>query len=255
MSVKPKKVVEEKGEQAPLWIISFADMISLLMAFFVMLQAMASEQSNEFLNDSSGRFEMTIGEFKRNIEGFGIPNLLGKPAENQKFSSRQVKYRFNSPDPQPVVNPAVDGNQESMRRIFSQLSSSSKTYRPQLTGSVRDFSFAPLRFADGSAVLDGDAQTWLKQYAVNLGQMAMTKGTRLYVVGFAPDASAPGEQWTVSEQRARNAAQFLRSQLPEKVRDQIYWWGAGAGGEWSTGMGNATDKTHILFTFLRGPAR
>lgn len=253
--MKPKKVVEESGEKAPLWIISFADMISLLMAFFVMLQAMATEQSNEFLMNSSGRFEVTIGEFKRSLEGFGIPDLLGKPSQNQNFSSRQVRYRYNSPDPQPVVNPAVDGNQESMRRIFSQLSQSSKTYRPQLTGSVRDFSFAPLRFAEGNAVLDGDAQAWLKQYAVNLGQMAMTKGTRLYVVGFAPDAPTSSQEWSVSEQRARNAAQFLRSQLPEKVRDQIFWWGAGAGGEWSSGMGSASEKTHILFTFLRGPAK
>lgn len=248
--MKPKKA-EESGEKAPLWIISFADMISLLMAFFVMLQAMATEKSNEFLMNSSGRFELTIGEFRRSIEGFGIPNLLGKPATNQNFVSRQVKYRFDSPDPQPVITPAVDGHQESMRRIFSTLSRSSKTYRPQLTGSIRDFSFAPLRFADGTAVLDGDAQTWLKQYAANLGQMALTRGTRLYVVGFAPDATGSGGPWTVSEQRARNAAQFLRSQLPEKVREQIYWWGAGVGGEWSSGMGNASEKTHILFTFLR----
>jgi outer membrane protein OmpA-like peptidoglycan-associated protein len=37
MAAKPKKQEEESGEGAPLWIISFADMISLLMAFFVML--------------------------------------------------------------------------------------------------------------------------------------------------------------------------------------------------------------------------
>jgi flagellar motor protein MotB len=34
---KPQAPPEEEGEGAPLWIISFADMMSLLMAFFVML--------------------------------------------------------------------------------------------------------------------------------------------------------------------------------------------------------------------------
>jgi outer membrane protein OmpA-like peptidoglycan-associated protein len=251
--MKAKKVVEESGEKAPLWIISFADMISLLMAFFVMLQALATEQSNEFLMPGSGQFELIAGELKRNLDGFGIPDLLGKPSQNQNFSSRQVRYKYDSPDTQPVVNPAVDGNQESMRRIFSQLTKSSRSFRPQLGGSVRDFSYAPLNFAEGSAALDNEARNWLKQYAVNLGQMAMTGGTRLYVVGLAPDTEDPARQWTISEQRARNVVQFLQSQLPEKVRGQIYWWGAGAGGEWSAGMGNASEKTHILLTFLRGP--
>jgi flagellar motor protein MotB len=41
MAYKPKPQ-EESGESAPLWIISFADMISLLMAFFVMLTTFSS---------------------------------------------------------------------------------------------------------------------------------------------------------------------------------------------------------------------
>jgi len=39
---KPKVQEEESAEGAPLWIISFADMMSLLMAFFVMLSTFSS---------------------------------------------------------------------------------------------------------------------------------------------------------------------------------------------------------------------
>jgi hypothetical protein len=41
MAAKPKPP-EEEGEGAPLWMISFADMASLLMAFFVMLTTFSS---------------------------------------------------------------------------------------------------------------------------------------------------------------------------------------------------------------------
>jgi len=45
---KPKQQEEEGGgEGAPLWIISFADMVSLLMAFFVMLSTFASYGEGE----------------------------------------------------------------------------------------------------------------------------------------------------------------------------------------------------------------
>jgi hypothetical protein len=52
-----KKVQEEEGggESAPLWIISFADMISLLMAFFVMLSTF-----NSFDNQEKKKLEAVI---------------------------------------------------------------------------------------------------------------------------------------------------------------------------------------------------
>jgi len=42
MAGKPKPQEEESGEGAPLWMVSFADMASLLMAFFVMLTTFSS---------------------------------------------------------------------------------------------------------------------------------------------------------------------------------------------------------------------
>ena len=50
-SKHPKMVQEEEGggEGAPIWIISFADMISLLMAFFVMLSTFSAFDKDEKL--------------------------------------------------------------------------------------------------------------------------------------------------------------------------------------------------------------
>ena len=47
MAGKQKQQEEESGEGAPLWIISFADMISLLMAFFVMLSTFSGFGADE----------------------------------------------------------------------------------------------------------------------------------------------------------------------------------------------------------------
>jgi chemotaxis protein MotB len=42
-----KKRQEEEPEGTPAWIVSFADLITLLLAFFVLLQSFAKEQDPE----------------------------------------------------------------------------------------------------------------------------------------------------------------------------------------------------------------
>ena len=93
-SEKQTPVVEEKGEKAPLWIISFADMISLLMAFFVMLLTMATTKSGLIANEGEGIFEATISGFKKSIDGFGLPGMFG--GEPAKHGSAKDSLSFDA---------------------------------------------------------------------------------------------------------------------------------------------------------------
>jgi hypothetical protein len=254
--MKKKQEAEESGEKAPLWIISFADMISLLMAFFVMLQTLACEHTNELFTTGRGRFEATIGEFRRNIDGFGIPELIGNMKDNRSYKSPRMQYQFDSPDTQPVVIPASNGDEEKLRRTFTKLSKSAKTNRPQLTGKIQDSVFLPARFSSDGCQLDSDTISRLINHAAILKESGVVDNTVIYyVVGEASDISLPAEQWLISEKRAKSAAEVLRNALPESLRENVYWWGAGAGGAWFASIKKEEVQNHVLIVTLLSTQR
>jgi hypothetical protein len=242
---------EESGEKAPLWIISFADMISLLMAFFVMLQTLASEHTNELFTTGRGRFEATIYEFQRNINGFGIPGLVGNIADNRMFKSPRTQYHFDSPDTERTEVAARDGEEEKLRRIFTTLSQSAKTDRPQLKGKIQDSFVLPVHFTPDGRHLDSNTVSLLtSRTAVFRQSETADEGVVFYIVGQAGDVSHPAEQWLISEKRARSVADFLCTVLPESLRDNVYWWGAGAGGQWFDSVDKNEIKNHVLIVTL-----
>lgn len=224
--MKKQQEHEESGEKAPLWIISFADMISLLMAFFVMLQTMAAEKTNEFLTDGRERIQIISGEFRRNIDNFGVPGLFGKPAICTSFRTSKDKSSLDSPD-EEAANPAVDGREEKIRRLFSELSSMAQTHISQFKERELIFEPAPITFFGENTDLNDKAKTYLAQFASTLRQTSQMDKTVVYIVGLGPDIASPQKQWIISELRARAVKSFLQSLLPEKDADNILWWGAG----------------------------
>jgi len=75
MANKQKQQEEESGEGAPLWIISFADMISLLMAFFVMLTTFSGFGPDE------------KAEFQRVTKAALSPNFCGNWFKNPSHAA------------------------------------------------------------------------------------------------------------------------------------------------------------------------
>lgn len=247
---KPASVPEEKGECAPLWIISFADMISLLMAFFVMLLTMSTAKSGKLCNEGEGIFEKTLFGFRRSIEGFGLPGLFGAADEGLYFDNPKVYYPIEEGTDRNVPR-TIDAAEERIRRDFRKLEGRTRTYEAQIRGRNPDFLVLPVTFAQGQSVLSEAAQRRLSGFLADLKGYGQVEGLNLYIVGLAPDEPDPQQQWLLSAQRAEAAAQFLRNGLPAGTQSRVFSWGAATGGDWVKKDSPISAQAQIAIAILR----
>jgi flagellar motor protein MotB len=233
---------EESGEKVPIWIISFADMITLLLAFFVMLQTMSKQREPAL-------FKAGQGSFIRAIEGFGIPDLLMGKQSPAPLDYRKIKYPTAAAEDAKPKNRTIDAEDEELRLAFQDLQQRFSGQASDVYERIIELSASPIRFESSSAELDANAQGYLKGLAANLKVDSDRRGLRVYVIGLAAD-EVPGKgQWFQSARRAQAVEALLRSELSVQL-DQGGWeiqsFGAGEGGHWCRKLGIAPRDAFIV---------
>jgi outer membrane protein OmpA-like peptidoglycan-associated protein len=233
--MKKQPVQEEQGEKAPLWIISFADMISLLMAFFVMLLTMAHEKSGIIAYEGEGIFEATIAGFKKSVSGAVTPTIFsadskkhGSGRDTVSFEAHRTYYPIKGDE---NADRTINAAEERVRRVFDKIGSHGKTAKSQLNWGQPDFVVTPITFRQGLFELDQPAKDFLTKFVTDL-QESGAERVKLYVIGLALQESDAARQWRLSAKRAETTANFIREKMPPDSQWQIYSWGAGAGGDW-----------------------
>ncbi len=247
---KARRVLQEEKVKVPAYIVTFSDMVTLLLTFFVLLLTLAKVQDPELFN-------MGRDSFWESIRLCGLGALV----------STEISVEFDSPtvlhptaEPESSAERTLDEYREQLRRIFDRLSESMTTLPSQIVGQSLDFSVADVRFASGQSTLDEETQQSLSKYCIDLQQNLNAETSTLYVLGLAGEEVTESQQWMLSAKRAEAVAKFLRHRLAQDISGQradnaspwrILWWGAGPGGNWAGQDRPDPRKSQILIAVLK----
>jgi chemotaxis protein MotB len=252
---RPRLVIEGGGPKVPGYIVTFSDMVTLLLTFFVMLQTLASTQDPELFN--KGR-----DAFLESLRYIGLGVFFGRE-DIASLDHLKIKHYINNPD-ELVEKRTIDARAEEIRRILERLKQSTTIVPSQVAAKKANFSIANVHFPPGRDDLDAPAKTFLMGFSRDLQQDTGKEPVDLYVLGLASDVKDEKEQWLLSARRAGTVADFLRSTLSaygaEKTRRSltggkskwsVYSWGAGPGGDWVGRDSPISKHSQILIAVLR----
>jgi len=245
---------EESKPKVPAYIVTFSDMVTLLLTFFVLLLSMASVQDPELFNKGRDSFWQSIRQ-----QGLGV--LFGSSGVPY-FGHSKTKHESAASD-EGYEGRSIDAKLEQVRRIVRELSRDMTVVPSQIVGSHTNFAITQIHFQPGRWTLDATGQKFLVGFCRDLQQAAPGK---IYVLGLCTDKLERKQRWLVSARRAKAVAQCITKLLKPQGETGVenyslpdgnrwwpaYWWGAGPGGQWVSGQGAVDSGSQVLIAVIRG---
>lgn len=250
MSGRPR--LPEEGTRVPIWIITFSDMTTNLLTFFVLLMSLGQIRDDTLFDEGHRISYFFLQSVKA---AFGV-----RDATN--FDYAKIKHHIENPEQPRGVT--IDARDEQTRRLFKTLRRSMQTVHSQITADRVDFAVAHVSFASGQADLDDEGRRWLSRFCLDLQQNLDPAQTLLYVVALAGEETSQAQRWILSARRAQAVADFLRQAslgpaakpAPDDMDInrcpwRILWWGAGPGGNWAGQDQLAPGQSKVLIAVLK----
>ena len=248
----------EEGPKVPGYIVTFSDMVTLLLTFFVLLLTIANDQDPELYN--KGR-----DSFLESLRYAGLGMLFGR-TNVPDLGSSKIKHPLDHPD-DSAQSRTIDARAEELRRIREMVRERTTIVPSPVIAERTDYAVTNVHFAPGRDDLDESSRKFLTGFCRDLQQEESQKQVILYVLGLATDGRTEKERWLLSAKRANAVEDFLRDTLSSSSesdsQDQpgalesiskysIYSWGAGSGGDWAERDSPFSKQSQILIAVLRG---
>lgn len=238
-----KKFVEEKKKGAPAFIVTFSDMITLLLTFFVMLLSLASTQcvSEKFKNGQTS--------FKDALAGIGLQGFMIGGSAGAGLDNPMTKYKIDQGEDE-TEDRTPDAETEMLRGLIQDIERMMKISPSQIRGGSNNFTVADIQFTKGSWSLDEKSKDYLRSYCNNMQQSFFGERPSIYIVGIASDEGSSENQYRISARRAQSVADFIKSRFTGNSKWPIFCWGAGGGGDWTNETGMVSKEADIMIAIL-----
>ncbi len=250
-----RQTSEDDGPKVPAYIVTFSDMVTLLLTFFVMLLTLADTQDAEF-------YDRGRDAFLKSIRCMGLGILMGRHS-SPELGSTKIKYSIDEPD-ETADTRTIDAKAEQLRRIFEKVKESAAAIPPEIIAKKNNFSVDNnIKFEQGKVELDESTKQYLTEFCKNLVISKAREPVSLYILGLAPEEKNQQKQWLISAMRAEIVAKYIRASLESMLDSKnnsnvlgpgpkwsVYSWGAGSGGEWAGPGSEISSQKQIAIAVL-----
>ncbi len=193
---------DEQGG-APRYLVAFSSIMTLLLAFFIILQSLAPQQS-------PGLFYAGTGSFIAALETFGLQRFLTSGTMKVIKGKSAPRYTQRGTRERPPEYRRIDVEYEDAQRSLKELERKHRTEQSKDGGSYVVF-VTPFSAGDVLAGrIDGAAEDFLRKLAVKTLPPLLLQGC---VVGIGGMYSCSDEDELDVSIRARRAAEIVRHRL------------------------------------------
>jgi len=247
MSSRGMKPEAEPGSVAS-WVVSFGDMITNLLACFVMMQSFATTRDKTLFNAG-------MGSYRRAVAQCGLPDwLLGKKAWPE-FDFRKIKYPTPNDDTNDDANRSriIDMQEGQIRQAFAQITQALETSGQEVDDKLLGLRRLDVKYPPGGGELDAAGRGAISQITAELRQGLAGRKARLCVIGVVAQGGTDSQRWVLSAWRAKQAELYLRAELAPDIlagKLELMSWGAGEGKEWCmrVGLDRPADSIILAIT-------
>ena len=134
-----KRKPEDPPPSAPEWIVTYSDMVTLLLTFFVLLLTMAKEKD--------ANFHAAHASYQRATANFGLPGALFGREVGSYFEHPRILYKVDKGEKEATEDRSMDLATETYRRIIQEIEQVMKIMPSQITCTEKTFHVTDIAFA------------------------------------------------------------------------------------------------------------